>query len=385
LIFAVALVPLSPARADDAILLDGRRLTGGARLDENGRLRFYPQDRSSSLGFEEIAFVRFPAAPVDSPGANLGWRVRLQDGQGFTAQLMACDDKTLQLRTAWADGLMLVRSAVAAADRVVPELHRPDGDPSQDEVWLLSGDQLFGDLLRLDPHRMLLRGGTRMQEWSWDEVRGIRLRRQSWPVRTTDGEHVRLWLRSPGVADEIEGVLGSLDHRRLGLHHALLGDLVIDRGRVQRLRWLFRGRRIEVDNGSHHLGPRGALVAGLHPERAEALSLTRTFWLEGPVRPANLLVWVARLKGPEDGIARALQSGGLRTEVLVNGQRVEYLNRLVDRAEPEPRALRVALPANLLRAGENVLELRQTPEQRTERYESCGVIRLVVEVPMEGA
>jgi hypothetical protein len=43
--------------------------------------------------------------------------------------------------------------------------------------------------------------------------------------------------------------------------------------------------------------------------------------------------------------------------------------------------LRLPLPVRLLRAGENILELRQTPAHDSERHEDCGLSGLCLELP----
>jgi hypothetical protein len=180
--------------------------------------------------------------------------------------------------------------------------------------------------------------------------------------------------------DHIAGLVRALDDRRLTLHDPVLGELTIDRGQVRRVRWDFHGRRIELDLAAHHLGPRGKMVAGLEPARAEGLSLRRTFRLKAAA-DVRLRVRVVHLKGTGDDIAAALKRGELQTEVVVNGKVVDYLNRHVLHSSREPRWLSVALPRNVLRAGDNSVLLRQTPEQETGHYESCGVTGLVVEIP----
>ena len=130
--------------------------------------------------------------------------------------------------------------------------HRVE-DATQDELWLASGDQLFGQVLRADRRTIRFRGRSDTRTFAWGEVRGIFLRREVPPVaaglkpapQTTEGEHVRIWPR-PGVGaatDELEGVLLTLDDKHVAIRHPLLGKLEIEHGRLHRLDWLFHGRR----------------------------------------------------------------------------------------------------------------------------------------------
>ncbi len=265
----------------------------------------------------------------------------------------------------------------------VPPLRRQPADPRQDEIWLAGGDQLLGDLLRADSHAIEMKGRFGSRTWSWGEVRGLFFRQDRAAPLACDGEQVSLLLRSGAGPDpdQVIGQVRALDDERLMLRSPLLGDLEVGRKYVRQVRWLFHGRRITLDRAARHLGPKGKVAAGFQPARAEGESLHWTFRLEGVPPTARLRVDVVHLKGPGDGIAAALARGELRTEVVVNGRVVDYLNRHVERSSREPRPLTIALPRGVLRVGENTLRLRQTPAGKTRHYESCGITGLVLEMP----
>jgi hypothetical protein len=267
--------------------------------------------------------------------------------------------------------------------RAVPHLRYQRADPGQDEVWLAGGDQVLGSLLRADRGTAVLKGRFGNRTWAWGKVRGLFLRHRPDAVRTSEGEQVQVWLRTGAgpEPDPIAGQVRGWDAKHLTLRHPVLGDLTIDRARVRRLRWLFHGQRIALDATSHHLGPKGKLVAGLHPPRAEGKSKEWSFHLETVPEEARLRLQVVRLKGPADGIAPSLERGELQTQVVVNGRVVDYLNRHVRRSSRDPRPLTVLLPRRFLRPGKNTLVLRQSLETATGHYESCEVSGLVIEVP----
>jgi hypothetical protein len=273
------------------------------------------------------------------------------------------------------DDLSLARPLADSPRRLV--------DPTQDELQLAEGDQLFGRVVRADPRTIELCGRFGSRELRWEEVRGLHLQRQVRPPQTTEGEHVRVAVRTgfDRQPDELTGVVRVLDDRRLLLVHPVLGELPVERGRLQQLHWLFHGRRVEVDNGFHHLGRR--LMPDWPVPRPEGLELRRIFRLPAVPREANLVVGVLQLKGPGDGpeMARALKAGGRRTEVLVNRKLIDYLNWRGERASPRPRPLSVPLPAGALKAGENELLLRQTPDADTGQYEDVGLFALALEMP----
>jgi hypothetical protein len=267
--------------------------------------------------------------------------------------------------------------------QAVSALRRPDGDLTQDEVWLLSGDQLFGKLSRADRSAIELDGRLGKRTIAWTEVRGLYLRSEPAPPTSTDGEHVRalVWPGTGSHLDRLDGAVRALDERSLTLVSPALGDIAVERGRLRQIQPLLHGRRIEVDTGLHHLG-KSVRPDFLVPQ-PEGLSLRKTFALAAIPESARLAIAVAHLKGPGDGrkMAQALERGGLRTEVVLNGKTVDYLNRHVESSAAEFRSVRIGLPRDALKVGDNQLELRQTIDRDTGQYEDCLVGPLVVEVP----
>jgi hypothetical protein len=51
------------------------------------------------------------------------------------------------------------------------------------------------------------------------------------------------------------------------------------------------------------------------------------------------------------------------------------------RSSADPRVITIALPLSAIRAGDNVLELRQTIDQESGRSADCVISGLVVEIP----
>src|SRR5262249_40040702 len=63
----------------------------------------------------------------------------------------------------------------------LPWLPHPKGDPEQDELWLLSGDQVFGKLTRATAHGIQLQGAFGPRIVRWGDVRGIYFRSPTSP------------------------------------------------------------------------------------------------------------------------------------------------------------------------------------------------------------
>jgi hypothetical protein len=319
--------------------------------------------------------VRVPRKP--------GWH-RLVVEFGERALLVTVDDALLwfsrrgpggplrqvRLFCAAAGGKAEPRGAVAFDDltleRSVAVLPGPAEEEGQDDVWLASGDQLFGQVLRADRRGIDLQAAFGRRSFSWAEVRGVFPQRTPRAPQTTEGEHVRVWLRpAEGTEpDELEAVLVGLDDRRLTLRHPGLGDLEVPRARLQRLRPLFHGRRIELDNGSHRLGSRESPVPDARP-RAEGPGVRYTFRLDAPPGEARLVLRLLQREGADT-----------RTDVVLNGRRVEDLGRRAGGVVRRPLWLVVPLPRGGLREGDNVLEVRQADGRGL-----CAISDLAVEVP----
>jgi hypothetical protein len=130
----------------------------------------------------------------------------------------------------WFDDFSLARS--------MRDAPRPDGDPTQDELWLLSGDQLFGRVLRADRSAIGLQRTPGTRPYQWGSIRGIFFRQPMAPRQKGDNQAVRLWLRSglDTEADELVGQIRFLDSSRMRLKHPALGEVEFSRSYLHRLR-----------------------------------------------------------------------------------------------------------------------------------------------------
>jgi hypothetical protein len=162
------------------------------------------------------------------------------------------------------------------------------------------------------------------------------------------------------------------------LAHPVLGELEIGRAWLTELRTILVGERIELDRSPRHLGKQ--FCPRFRNPEPDGLVLRRGFRLTQPATAVRLLVCVAHLPGRNDGpdIRQSLEQGSLRTEVLLNGQVIDYLNRYVDRASPTPTRLTVPLPVAKLQEN-NTLELRQRLDPRTLQVADCEILELLVE------
>jgi hypothetical protein len=239
---------------------DSREATGAAWVAE-AEFRTPAGPRVVTVTLAGATAVTAVAGGIEGASARLarspGWH-RLTVQFTPTSLRVAVDDATLwhnlkrgpggpllrfRLVCRKADG-QLPRGSLSFKDfavhRAVAEPRRPVGDPSQDEVWLLGGDQLFSRILRADSHAVVLEGRFGRRTLPWRLVRGIYPRRPADGARpATPAGQVRLWIVN-GYAepDRLVGTVLSLDERRCRFRHALLGEVELERSRVFRVQWV---------------------------------------------------------------------------------------------------------------------------------------------------
>lgn len=121
--------------------------------------------------------------------------------------------------------------------KALQPLAHPAGDAKQDELWLASGDQLFGKVDSANRRRVILRIGSGTREIAWADLRGIYFKPEAAAPRTSDSVPVRIEFRSGlgSESDQLDGILEALDDQRLTLRHAALGRLKVNRASLVRL------------------------------------------------------------------------------------------------------------------------------------------------------
>ena len=139
------------------------------------------------------------------------------------------------MRIAYLGGTGKVDIRGVAFEVAEPVRRRPPGDPTRDELWLASGDQLFGDVKRADAEGIEIVGKFGTRSYAWKELRGWFPRRSAVaPRKSPKGVEVRVQIHSGTRAecDVLEGVLTTLDAKEATLYHRLLGELTIPRSSI---------------------------------------------------------------------------------------------------------------------------------------------------------
>jgi hypothetical protein len=271
-------------------------------------------------------------------------------------------------------------------------------DPSQDEVRLITGDQLFGSIRRADAEQVVINVDGKPAVLDWSEVAGLYFRRAAGAATAVEGTLVHLqWKSGPGEPgqardlDFAEGALVSLSDSSITILTPHAGTLVIPRDRLARLRVLGRAWLLVLDTSSHHLGDNiSSTPPLLDPPLPEGGTLERTFDLEASAlspRQAFVALDVVQVVGETAGspYSNLVQKGELRTYVVLNGKRIDYINHFITTSNETPERIRVPIPAGLLKPGKNVLRLEQTGIASDPTwFDDLGVLQLALEFAIGG-
>ena len=268
--------------------------------------------------------------------------------------------------------------------------------PRVDDVRLIDGDQVFGRFLGADADAVRLEANGRVVPLAWTEVAAVQFRREPTTGRPVAGLLVRAEWR-PGSAtdprdlDAVEGALLAATDAALTIATPYAGDLPIPRDRLTQLKVLGRGTRILVDPFAHHLGNNISVDAyPLDPPLHEGGTLERTFTLDAVPDPAGAAPSVAldvvqvigeAVVGGLDNFPALVRAGQLRTNLLVNGIKVDYLNRHVTDQNETPARIRVPIPAGVLRPGTNTIRLEQVGGMVTnpDELDDLGILGIAIE------
>ena len=164
---------------------------------------------------------------------------------------------------------------------------------------------------------------------------------------------------------------------------ALISDDV--RRFLRQMEFLAAGRWLAIDSGFHHFGNRlKERFPVPHPEGTER---TWNFSLEHVPQLASLVLHVVDMAPPRGGgLVQNAEDDELRTYVSINGRDVDPmgLNHRLPLNAKDPVRLSLPIDPAVLRAGENILRLRQTPQkEEPHTFDDCGVFGIGLELREE--
>jgi hypothetical protein len=377
-----------PSGATEVVRLT---LSGG---DWTGTLALHHAQSSFRLIGDEGSF-RLACVPTNwRPGRHVlvcdfdadGLRVLL-DGD-----VIARGDGIGPLRTVRVDAPASAAGGVDVAALYVVERRASLGPLRQfgerDTVADYDGGTFFGTVSEADHRRLILAAAFGDVELPWRNVAGVTFADHGDEAPLTEG--VSGWIGRVtfrplvgGGTDQLTGAVRGVNGKQVTIQHEVLGEVAFPLDEVRRIEPLFHGARTTLAAGPFHLGddvrrdfrsPRagGARVEGTWTHRTNGRTFLRV--LARDLSPA----------GPETALGsvhlRALQQGRFVTRLNVNGRDVGTLNDLISTSDGAA-SLRLEVPADLLRPGENTWAIDQTPLTPTgDEYDDCEIGPVILEV-----
>ncbi len=325
--------------------------------------RFGPEGIQIGLDGRELAFGR---QPIRDPLTSIG------------VVLKGAADRDEAGEAAFRiDDLQVVRA-------VAPPIGS-EADPSQDEVRLASGDQLFGRIVRANPESVALTMLGQTIALPWSEVSGLYLERTARASRPVEGPFVAVTWRPGGSAsdaddpDRIEGALREHGPEFLGIESPMAGSIRLPRSWIQRLVVLDPVRRTVLDVHARHFGDQ--YDDNLDPPLNDDDGQTWTVVLDAVSKaPTRLVLDVVEVLGPEgDRFSVEVRDGKWLTEIFLNGQRLDAINSYAGRSSPIPKRIRIPIPEGRLRIGENQFRLEQYVKPKSGDMDDLGVETVLLE------
>ncbi len=375
-----------------------------------------PETIRAILGWpEESLAVETPTGPalaVQRLARKSGWhRLAIRFGQDLTE--VGVDGNELAHGKGFSGPLIEVRLASVQNDKAVktPEEtlagHLDDLrlikfsetvggleiDVSQDEVRLIGGDQIFGEIRGADSEHVKLSVDGSLAKLSWGEITGLFFRRVSTPGAPVEGILASAEWRASSSDDPLdlnvmEGAVVGLSSETLRLATPYAGTLTIPRERITSLHVFGHGRRIVIDPMAHHLGDEiSTLSPILDPPQPEGGTLARSFELKDvPEGSAFLVLDVVQVVGEQADVptfSDMVKRGELRTNVKINGEPFDYLNRYIRTRNETPERIRIPIPRDQLRVGENTVRFEQGGTANDPNYlDDLGILTIALEFPI---
>jgi hypothetical protein len=219
-------------------------------------------------------------------------------------------------------------------------------DLTNDALRTPHNSERFGSLQSLTALGVQLQTNPPSKPWAWSDIGEFTFRRESYPTKLTQGEHVQVRLRGAGMErDWLRGAVSAWEAQTLTVQHPILGELTLPRTHLVELRLEHYGAVLPLTTTPYHLGTRAAF--GFAVPKPNGTSIAHTVMLDTVPDECTLLVEAAQV-----------HPKGTPVAIIVNGKRVDTLNRHVDGPSPVARIVRVPLPRETLRSAKNEIELR---------------------------
>ena len=329
---------------------------------------------------DEAVVVASLAKGIDRPLTSISFAIDAapaarskRSGEPLAADSPRNVDGAPQATRVWIDDIALTERA-SLSSRLV-------SDPARTDVLETTGDQWLGELLGADARGIRLRIAAG-QEVSipWTRVRSARFPDVAVPDLTWTGEIGDLSLRD---GSRLVAVREAVDEARWQVSHPRLGrrSVAVD----QVAGWTPRvvGRRIALPGATYHSGTK--LVAGFRRPDPDGTAYETSFELPEPAGSAVVCLRAAGMEGmgPQAPFASTLRAGPMRSELWINGRKVDFFNRLLGARSTPDVEMRLPVPAGFLKVGSNVLGIRGVPDPRTGGFDEVEILSIALEQSLE--
>ena len=264
-------------------------------------------------------------------------------------------------------------------------------DVKQDEARLVVGDQLFGKVQKADSENMSMAVEGKSISLPWGQISGLHFRREGALGSPVEGLLARVeWRSAPGAdptnLDFAEGAITAASDGGITVATPYSGVLSIPRQLVHSLVIRGHGRWYLIDATAHHLGDELSTAPPvLDPPAPEGGVLEKTIELPDlPDGSWSLVVDVVQMVAESDPeYAERVKNGELRTYGVINGQRIDYVNRHITARNETPERVAMAIPAGFLHPGKNTIRLELTAARDTQ-LDDLGVLQMALTLITKG-
>ncbi len=262
-------------------------------------------------------------------------------------------------------------------------------DIKQDEARLVVGDQLFGEFQKADSEQILMTVEGKAISLPWGQISGLYFRRVGVSGTPVRGLLARVeWRSAPGTdpanLDFAEGAITAASDGAITVATPYSGIFSIPRELIHTVLIRGFGRWYLIDATAHHLGDEVSSTAPvLDPPEPEGAALERSVDLgEPPSGSCFLILDVVQVVG-ENGdpvYSERVKNGELRTYALVNGKRIDYVNRHIKTENKTPERVKMAIPPGVLHLGRNTIRLELTGAgEKDAQLDDLGVLQIAIE------
>lgn len=269
---------------------------------------------------------------------------------------------TLQSSRVWLDDLALCGPR---SDSTSPVLER-----DIDQIDLANGDQVFGQIQRLNSHELEFGVNSESTAVDWSSIVRVHFAKRRAPVTPVAGWITAIefqpWSVAPNLddCDALRGAIQSISEGGCVVEHPLCGRLMINWTEIRQIQPDYWGQEWVLEGGPRHLGD----------EIKSALMV--------PTNEGTRLQWSFNLAAESSGVASVtfdaadlepcgkgtrphkwldeLRRGRLISELWINEKRIAILNQYITgRASvDQPHRLRIPLPDKCVKKGQNNISIR---------------------------